>query len=337
FSFGVGSSVNRYLLDRMAEVGRGTVQYMLLDEPPEKQVKRFYERIRAPVLTHIEVDWGGLEVSDQSPARIPDLFAGKPLTVLGRYTRGGSATVRVKAMSASGPVQFLLPLNLPAADEAGDYRALGRLWARSRIRELMNKMHRSRDAQLVEEVTQLALDHSLTSKYTSFVAVDEAVVQDSGRLRTHQVPVEMPEGVLHDTTIDGRITTEGRRRLGDAFSGADDVEDEADFDDDEDYRYARSMSGSAEVLVLGRSFSGALSRLRLGAGAGLGLAAGDDASGLASSLHLRADYFLTTRYALGIQGALLLPGLDRHPALINLLIQLAYTRLFGGWVELSAG
>ncbi|MEJ2068593.1 MAG: VWA domain-containing protein, partial [Deltaproteobacteria bacterium] len=74
FSFGVGSSVNRYLLDRMAKVGRGQVTYCRYDEDPQAKVELFYERIAKPYLMDIEIDWGGLEVTEVFPQRIPDLF-----------------------------------------------------------------------------------------------------------------------------------------------------------------------------------------------------------------------------------------------------------------------
>ena len=84
FPFGVGSSVNRYLMDRMADVGRGHAAYMLLDEDPAKQVEEFYDRFADPVLTHIEVDWADLDVKATTPTAVPDVFAGQPIWIVGR-------------------------------------------------------------------------------------------------------------------------------------------------------------------------------------------------------------------------------------------------------------
>ena len=79
FSFGVGNSVNRYLLDKMAEFGRGTVEYVLLKDKADESVARFYDRIRNPYLTDLEIDWGGIPVEDVYPKAIPDLFLGQPV------------------------------------------------------------------------------------------------------------------------------------------------------------------------------------------------------------------------------------------------------------------
>src|SRR5262249_37937754 len=76
FSFGVGSAVNRYLLEEMATLGRGAVQVVRPDEDTAIAVKKFDDRIAKPLITDISIDWNGLAVDDVTPARIPDLFAG---------------------------------------------------------------------------------------------------------------------------------------------------------------------------------------------------------------------------------------------------------------------
>jgi len=78
FGFGIGSSVNRFLLDKMAEHGRGEVEYVTLSDDGSAAAKRFHERIRNPLLTDISIDWSGLNVADVYPKRIPDLFSSKP-------------------------------------------------------------------------------------------------------------------------------------------------------------------------------------------------------------------------------------------------------------------
>ncbi|MBN1268222.1 MAG: hypothetical protein JXB04_01425, partial [Kiritimatiellae bacterium] len=196
FSFGVGSSVNRYLLERMADVGKGEVQYVLLNENPEDTVKRFCERVRNPVLTHIRVDWSDLDVSGITPARIKDLFVGQPIFVLGQYGRAGSATVKVRGKVGGKDVVYEIAVTLPG--EAPENGALATLWARGRIRELMAEQYRGENKDVIEKITELALKYRLMSQYTSFVAVEEKVVNEGGEVKTIQVPVEMPEGVSYE-------------------------------------------------------------------------------------------------------------------------------------------
>ena len=197
FSFGVGSSVNRYLLDRMAEVGRGTVQYVRPDEDTEKAVNKFYERISTPYLTDIEVDWKGLEVADLYPGRIPDLFSAQPVIILGRYSEPGRDTIELKGKVAGKSSVTRIKAALPQQEE--ENAVLGTLWARARIRDLMSQMYHGEKPELVEKVTDLALEFRLMSRYTSFVAVEEKIVREGeGPPRKVMVPVEMPEGVSYE-------------------------------------------------------------------------------------------------------------------------------------------
>ena len=96
FAFGIGGSVNRFLLDKMAEHGRGEVEYVGLNDDGSAAARRFHERVRNPLMTDIAIDWNGLPVADVYPQRIPDLFSAKPLMLTGRYTAAGSGTIRLK-------------------------------------------------------------------------------------------------------------------------------------------------------------------------------------------------------------------------------------------------
>ena len=78
FAIGFGCFPNRFLLDKMAEYGRGEVDYVLEAGDTSAVAQRFNERIRNPLLTDISIDWSGLPVSDVYPKRIPDLFGVKP-------------------------------------------------------------------------------------------------------------------------------------------------------------------------------------------------------------------------------------------------------------------
>ncbi|HET9713916.1 MAG TPA: VIT and VWA domain-containing protein, partial [Pyrinomonadaceae bacterium] len=86
FSFGIGNGANRFLLDKMAEVGRGEVEYVTLADDGSAAARRFHERIRNPLLTDISIDWNGLPVADVYPQRIPDLFGAKPVILTGRFS-----------------------------------------------------------------------------------------------------------------------------------------------------------------------------------------------------------------------------------------------------------
>ncbi|HNW45502.1 MAG TPA: VIT domain-containing protein [Elusimicrobiales bacterium] len=200
FPLGVGSSVNRYLLEEMAVMGRGTVQYVRQDEKAarlEQVIEKFYDRISRPVLTDLAVDWNGLDVSDASPALLPDLFSGQPVFIHARYKKSGVASVTLKGKLFGQPWKMAVKADLPENEAAN--AALGPLWARARITELSRAMYGKEDADLKERIVGLALAHKLVTQYTSFVAVDESTAMARGQ-KPLLVPVEaeLPEGTRHE-------------------------------------------------------------------------------------------------------------------------------------------
>lgn len=198
FSFGIGSSVNRFLLDKIAEHGRGEAEYVTLKDDGSAAARRFHERIRNPLLTDIQVDWGGLPVADVYPKLIPDLFSVKPVVLSGRFTGGGRGRIRLRGNAGGRLYEREIEVNLPESQSEHD--VLATLWARHRVEDLMSEDYvgaqrgQMRD-DLREAVTNLGLEYRLMTQFTSFVAVEEMTFTDGGQPRRVDVPVELPEGV----------------------------------------------------------------------------------------------------------------------------------------------
>jgi Ca-activated chloride channel homolog len=205
FAFGIGSSVNRFLLDSVARYGRGEVDYVGLNDDGSAAAARFAERIRQPLLTDISIDWGGLPVSDVEPKQLPDLFAAKPVVITGRYLVAESGTVRLRGKMAGRDFTREIRVSLPAK---ADHEAIETLWARQRVGDLMLR----KDAE--SEITKLGLDYRLSTPYTSFVAVEEKVVTEGGHPRRVEVPVEMPEGMSYQGVFGGAMEMAQLRAVG---------------------------------------------------------------------------------------------------------------------------
>ncbi|MEG4232559.1 VIT domain-containing protein [Microcoleus sp. Pol11C3] len=214
YSFGVGGSVNRFLLNRLAEVGRGTSQVIRQDEPSAEAAEKFFREINSPVLTNIQISWEGMGEKPQIyPIAPPDLFASQPLVLFGKKTDRSPGQLRIRGTQAGGKAyEQILPVNF--AQSGGRQRestsvtatatdfgnpAVAQLWGRSRIKDLMNQMFGGETKSLVESVTNTALTYRLLSEYTAFVAVSEEVrVEPDGVRRRVQVPVELPQGVSYE-------------------------------------------------------------------------------------------------------------------------------------------
>ena len=205
FSFGIGSSVNRFLLDKMAEAGRGEVEYVDLDDDGSAAARRFHERVRNPLLTDIAIEWNNLPVADVYPQRIPDLFGAKPVVIKGRYTGAGRGTIRLKGKRTGGDFVRDIPVEFPETMASHD--VLAPLWARARIDDLMGQdlngaQSGSMKQELKDTITQLGIEYRLMTQFTSFVAVEEMIVTDGGQPRRIEVPVEVPAGVKAEADVD---------------------------------------------------------------------------------------------------------------------------------------
>jgi Ca-activated chloride channel family protein len=203
FAFGIGGSVNRYLLDNMAKHGRGEVEYVALNDDGSAAARRFHERVRNPLLTDISIDWNGMPVSDVYPKVIPDLFGAKPVILTGKYGGNGRGVIRLKGKMSGRDFVREIPVDFSSAEKRD---VLATLWARTRVDELMAQDFNGAQAGTMKEdlkqtITQLGLDYRLMTQFTSFVAVEEMVVTDGGQPRRIDVPVEVPEGVNRDAVF----------------------------------------------------------------------------------------------------------------------------------------
>jgi Ca-activated chloride channel family protein len=209
FSFGIGNSVNRFLLDGMAHAGRGEAEYVTLQSQGGAAAERFHERILAPVLADIQVDWGDLPVADVYPKHFPDLFCAKPLMIHGRLTGPAQGTITLKGNTGGGP--FERRIEAITSKAPADHNALASLWARAKVKDLMLKDYGAMQRgdfpeELKSQVTALGVEFRLMTQFTSFVAVEEMTVTVGGEPTTITVPVEMPDGVSYKGVFGGEGT-----------------------------------------------------------------------------------------------------------------------------------
>ena len=199
FSFGIGSSVNRYLLDGMAGMGKGAVAYVGLNDDPTVAVDRFYERISHPALTDVTIDFGTLKVSDVCPSQIPDLFVGRPIMVTGRFTGPAPRRITLSGNVLGERRQVVVPV--PEGSDTASHPGIAAVWARKRIEVLGNQLLSSADADLAGQIKDTALAYNLMSAYTAFVAVDSSQRTAGDHGVSVVVPVPVPDGVRYDTTV----------------------------------------------------------------------------------------------------------------------------------------
>jgi len=209
FTFGIGSSVNRFLLEGMARAGTG--EPFIVTGPAEapQKARRFREIIQSPVLTNIKVDFGRFDVYEVEPPSVPDVLAERPVVIFGKYKGRPRGTITVKGMSGKGDYKqsFAVARVRPMEENS----AIRYLWARKRIQVLDDYNNLDKDDNRVKEVTELGLTYNLLTAYTSFVAIDSEARLTDGKAHTVKQPLPLPQGVS-DAAV-GQASMGGARKV----------------------------------------------------------------------------------------------------------------------------
>jgi Ca-activated chloride channel family protein len=191
FAFGIGSSVNRHLIEGLAHAGQGEPFVAIDPVEAVAAAKQFKAYVQSPVLTDISIATAGFETYDVEPVSIPDLFADRPLVVFGKWRGKAAGTIRLRGIGGEGPYEK--DFDVAAAESSEDNRALRYLWARTRVKRLSDFGGESDETRLA--VTSLGLTYELLTAYTSFVAIHEVVRNPNGEAEPVDQPLPLPQGV----------------------------------------------------------------------------------------------------------------------------------------------
>lgn len=171
FTFGVGYDVNTYLLDKIANENQAVSDYIEPEENIEEKISSFYDKVSHPVLTDLKIDFGDVKLMDVFPKRLPDLFKGSQLTILGRYQKDEKSKITLTGNVSSEQKKFEYDAEF-SASENNDF--LSHLWATRKIGYLMDeiRLHGEND-ELKDEIISLSKKYGVMSPYTSFLIQEE--------------------------------------------------------------------------------------------------------------------------------------------------------------------
>jgi Ca-activated chloride channel family protein len=200
FTVGIGSAPNGYFMSRAARLGRGSHTYIGSSSEVETKMMGLFTRIENPVLSDLQIGSEGQQRNLQSyPSPLPDLYLGEPLVV------AMASDSQVNSLQVSGMINGQPWQREIAAGSYGQRPGVGTLWARKKIRSLMEQKALGGDEdQIKKEVVTTALEHHLVSRYTSLVAVDDAISRPAGKkLNTNAVKTQLPAGWKQNAVFGG--------------------------------------------------------------------------------------------------------------------------------------
>ena len=192
FTFGIGSSVNRYLIEGMSKVSNSQSFIATNFNDARKVAADFKEYIASPLLTQVKLEAKGFEIYDVEPASIPDVFSARPIVVYGKYR--GNAKGKLVLTGYKGRKKIKQEYKVTNGHKSKNNKALRYLWARKKIEQL-DDYNTLFSTDVKQEVIELGLQYNLATKYTSFVAVDQQPINKNGDLKTVKQPLPMPLNV----------------------------------------------------------------------------------------------------------------------------------------------
>ena len=190
FAFGIGGSVNRYLIEGVAKAGMGEPFIVTDESEAGAAAAKFREYIQTPVLTDIQVRSVGFDTYDVNPMQFPDLFAQRPIILFGKWRGPVAGTIELTGKTGLGEYVSRLDVASSQPDEVNS--ALRYLWARSRIAELSDYGTSDVTEEAAKAITALGLKYNLLTRYTSFIAVREVVTNPTGSAEDVKQPLPLP-------------------------------------------------------------------------------------------------------------------------------------------------
>jgi len=213
-TLGIGHAPNRYLMNKLAEYGRGHCEYLSTDPDLEARMDEFLARIERPAVTSLTLAWNGVDPTDLSPEILPDLYSGQPLYLSARLSRTDSSARLPPSVTVAGRIGSQSFTQSVLATPASDPRSgIGTRWARARVGRWMDAAILGTDrTEIRENVIALGREFHLVTKYTSLVAVEQMPTAETALL-TERVPNALPHGSQLGGTLPQGGTDRPQRML----------------------------------------------------------------------------------------------------------------------------
>ena len=171
FSFGIGNEVNRPLLDRLAAQTGGLADYVSGQDEVERKILLIQAKLSSPVATDLELSVDGVKIHDVTPSRLPNLYRGQQLVLMGRYSGAGEAKLTLSGTLAGKQELLSETVKFPESD--GSHPQIQRMWAWRQVDERLAQLRGSEQSpSLIDQVVKLGVDYSIVTPFTAFLVLE---------------------------------------------------------------------------------------------------------------------------------------------------------------------
>jgi Ca-activated chloride channel homolog len=182
------------LIEGIAKAGQGEAFVVTDPAKATKVAEIFREYIQSPILQDIKLTYNDFNTFDVEPKQLPTLFAKRPIVLFGKWKGDPKGTIEITGTLGNGE-KYKQVIQVGNAQPLESNSALPYLWARSRVEQLMD-YGIAGDENAIEnirkEVTQIGLDYSMLTQFTSFIAVTEGLRNTGGAAKDVDQPLAYP-------------------------------------------------------------------------------------------------------------------------------------------------
>ena len=186
FAFGVGYDVDTILLDTLSQDHHGRSTYVQPGMNLDEILSSFYTSISTPVLTNLELDFGGLSTYDLYPYPLPDLFVGSQVILMGRYREGGKTDITLTG-EVNGERQTFTFSDQVFEEQSSANSAqasIPRLWATRKIGYLLNQIRlQGVNQEIIDQIVRLSIRYGIVTPYTSYLVTEQAPLGEAEQQR----------------------------------------------------------------------------------------------------------------------------------------------------------
>jgi Ca-activated chloride channel family protein len=204
FAFGIGSSVNRGLIEALARAGQGEPFVVLNPAKATAAAERLQAVVEQPILSRLSFRFEGFDAREVAPMVLPDLLAERPLVLFGKWRGQPTGRIVIRGQGVGGPLETTI--DVARAAPKAENAPLRVLWARKWVELLDDERALGPAKEIEDAITDLGLSHRILTAFTSFVAIDSEVVNKGGTSATVKQPLPLPEGV-ENSAVGGIVST----------------------------------------------------------------------------------------------------------------------------------
>ena len=179
FTIGIGAAPNSHLMTKLAKYGKGAYTFIGDIAEVKDKMTELFDKLESPAMTDININFPMNINAEQALGSISDLYKGEVITAVYKLNAIPNK-LSISGNTANGV--FTKDIHITASNNT---TGIDVLWARRKIDQLMNQyraQYRRVDRDRVQaDITNIALDHHLVSKFTSLVAVDITPAKPDGQ------------------------------------------------------------------------------------------------------------------------------------------------------------